>query len=254
MPNRLKTNAKGGYRFLPAIEPYCSGVIAEPGFEIVHVTLARALPWSNGLVSVRRFLEEHGCDRHALCGVELRCHEPHSMDGFIAFNRDYCALLDEWDMLIDGDNPVARTNVAPVVDPPDETTVHGFSYTERSDIGRPTFVVAGGGELPHRNLDADRIIRSGETSDDAMLEKARCVIDIMQRRLDGLEVTDDLISTVNVYTAHRLHSVLADVLIPALPAAARLGIRWSWSRPPVRDIEFEMDIRGVCRDVVIDLT
>ena len=40
--------------------------------------------------------------------------------------------------------------------------------------------------------------------------------------------------------------------IPGLPAAARLGVRWYYSRPPVKDIEFEMDLRGVVRDVVID--
>ena len=44
MDPRVTLNPKGGYRFLPGIEPYSSGVIAEPGFEIVHVTLSSPVP------------------------------------------------------------------------------------------------------------------------------------------------------------------------------------------------------------------
>jgi hypothetical protein len=46
---------------------------------------------------------------------------------------------------------------------------------------------------------------------------------------------------------------LAEVIVPGLPAAAHLGVRWYYSCPPVRDIEFEMDMRGVVKDIVIDL-
>jgi hypothetical protein len=42
-------------------------------------------------------------------------------------------------------------------------------------------------------------------------------------------------------------------VMPALPAASRLGVHWFYSRPPVREIEFEMDMRGVDQEFVIDL-
>ena len=89
-------------------------------------------------------LRESGRERHALCGVELRCPKPHPMDGFIRFNEEYCELLASWDLHVDGMNPVARTNVAPLYNPPVETTMHGFSYTTPSheETGR-TFVIAG---------------------------------------------------------------------------------------------------------------
>lgn len=250
MNTHLTPNPRGGYRFLPGIEPYSSGVIAERGWEIVHVTLAHPLAWHDGLIAIGRHLEQSGRDRHALCGVELRCPEPFSMDGFMAFNRQYQSLLEDWDMLVEGANPIARTNVAPVENPPRESVVYGFSYTEPSDIGRPTFVVAGGGEL-RGSLDARNIVRAGETSEDAIIEKARCVVEIMRERLAGLG-NNDLLSQINVYTEHSLKSLLAEVIIPAVPAAAHLGVHWCFSRPPVRDIEFEMDLRGVVQDVVID--
>ena len=30
-----------------------------------------------------------------------------------------------------------------------------------------------------------------------------------------------------------------------------VGLRWYHTQPPVEDIEFEMDMRGVCRELVI---
>jgi hypothetical protein len=254
MDPRVTLNPKGGYRFLPGIEPYSSGVIAEPGHEIVHATLTHPLLWHEGLVAARRYLKWIGYEHHALCGVELRCPEPHTMDGFIDFNRDYRALLEEWDVLVDGENPVARTNVAPVTSPPSETVLFGFSYAIPSNSYATTFVVAGGGELPTRKLDEQRIVRLGEVTPEALLEKARCVVDIMRTRLEGLGATDEQLTMIDVYTAHDLRASLEEVLIPGLPAAAGIGVRWFYSRPPIRNIEFEMDMRGVRQELVVDLS
>ena len=41
----LLHNPQGHYRFLKGIAPYSCGVIADEGFEIVHVTLATPPPW-----------------------------------------------------------------------------------------------------------------------------------------------------------------------------------------------------------------
>ena len=254
MGSKLFLNERGGYRFLEGIEPYSSGVIAEPGREIVHVRLVELMPWHDGLLSARRYLESLGIDHHALCGVELRCPRPHSMGGFIEFNGQYRALLEDWDMWVEGQNPVARTNVAPVVDPPAETMLHAFSYVTTNDTTLATFVVAGGGELPHRDLDSKHIIRAGDLSDAALREKAECVIGIMRRRLNKLGASDSRISTIDVYTAHRLERSLSDIIIPGIPIASRLGVNWYYSRPPIEDIEFEMDIRGVAREDVVALS
>ena len=128
----------------------------------------------------------------------------------------------------------------------------GFSYTEPSDLQRPTFVVAGGGEI-RGSLDTSHILRCGETSESALLDKARCVVEIMNERLVHLG-NDELLSTVDVYTAHEYRQALIQCVIPGLPAAARLGVCWFYSRPPVQDIEFEMDMRGVRQELEIHLT
>ena len=39
-----------------------------------------------------------------------------------------------------------------------------------------------------------------------------------------------------------------------LALAAQLGVHWHYSYPPVHDIEFEMDLRGVVKELIIDLS
>jgi hypothetical protein len=41
------------------------------------------------------------------------------------------------------------------------------------------------------------------------------------------------------------------VLLPRIGTAALKGMTWHYSRPPIVDIEFEMDLRGVAREMVI---
>lgn len=249
----LKANVTGGYQFLPGIAPYSSGVVSLPGFEIVHVTAQTPLPWHEGLNAARQFLEMNRLTCRNLCAVELRCPEPYSMEGFIEFNKEYKRLLDDWNMMVDGINPVARTNVAPVGNPPSEPIMYAFSYARPSNVSRPTFVVAGGGELPDGALAERRIVRVGETSPDAMIEKAECVANIMNSRLSALGGSNELLTTIDVYTAHSLHPLLQGVLENSLPAISHLGVHWYHSRPPIVDIEFEMDMRGVLGDEVVNL-
>ncbi|HAD58840.1 MAG TPA: hypothetical protein DCG12_06330 [Planctomycetaceae bacterium] len=254
MSSPLISKPSGGYRFLPGIEPYCSGVIAEPGFEIVHVVLQKALPWFEGLHNARQFLKFRDLPIDALCGVELRCPKPHSMGGFVEFNRDYRNLINDWGLPVDDMNPIARTNVAPVVAPPTETVLYGFSFCQPSEVRERTFVVAGGGELPHRDLDSVHILRRGETSPDAMRQKAECVVRIMQHRLRKLEADLDMLSAIDVYTAHPLQELLEDIILAGLPACAQRGVQWFLTRPPIEEIEFEMDVRGVRQELILDLS
>lgn len=249
----LKLNEQGGYGFLPGIAPYSAGVVALPEFEIVHVTLQRPLPWLAGLNAARGYLETSSLTCRNLCAVELRCPQPYAMEGFIGFNKEYKRLLDDWNMMVDGINPVARTNVSPVVNPPSEPLLYAFSYTRPSQVSRPTFVVAGGGELPDGELAERRIVRVGETSPEALLEKAECVAEIMNSRLSALGGNSELLTMIDVYTAHPLLPLLENVLESRLPAIARLGVHWFHSRPPIVDIEFEMDMRSVVREDTVDL-
>ena len=73
--------------------------------------------------------------------------------------------------------------------------------------------IAGAGELKEGNLSPDNIVRAGETGMDAIREKMKFVIGIMQARLSGLQVKWTEVTTVDVYTVHPLHSLLAEELL-----------------------------------------
>jgi hypothetical protein len=233
----------GGYCFLPGIAPYSCGVVAAAGFEVVHVTLHRPVPYLRGFDAIERHLASEGRPRAALCGVELRCPRPYSFEGFAEFNAGYARILEGWGLLVDGVNPVARTNVAPEVDPPVEPVLYGFSYTRPCDPSAPpTFVVAGAGELPEGVLEAEGIVRAGDISPGGVAAKARCVMDLLDGRLRGLGGAWADVTAIDVYT---IHPILPEAILDRAGPAAIHGVRWFYSRPPIVGIEYEMDLRGV---------
>ena len=242
----LIAHPEGNYRFLVGIEPYSSGVIAEEGYEIVRAVLEEPLPWRRGFERIEAHLRGLGRGREALCGVELRSPAPFTLQGFIDFNRRYCALLEEWDLFVEGKNPVARTHVVPLFSAPPAPALHAFSYTvPASPAVRPTLIVAGAGELRGGLLEEERILRPGDTSPEGMRIKASYVMEVMEERLKGLGGDWNLVGAVGLYTVHLPEGLLEEIVLPRLGAAARRGIRWHWARPPVQGVDFEMDLRGV---------
>ncbi|WP_420446210.1 RidA family protein [Candidatus Poriferisodalis sp.] len=248
----LIANPRGGYHFLTGISPFSSGVVADPGFEVVHATLGAHLPWREGFELIDAHLSEVGRERQALCAIELRCTTPYSMGGFIGFNAGYVELVRSWDLYVDDHNPLARTNVAPAHNPPAEPVLHAFSYTaEASDDAPTTFVVSGAGEIPEATLDDSAIIRKGETGPEAMREKAGHVAATMGSRLAAMGASWDMVTTTDVYTVFMHEGLLEDAVIGGMGPATRHGLRWYRSRPPVNDLDFEMDVRGIRHEITV---
>lgn len=242
----LVDHPAGDYRFLPGISPYSCGVVAKPGFEIVQVTLAQPLAYLEGFKRITHFLSLHGRERAALCAVSLRSPKPYTFAGFAEFNALYAAVLKHWGLFVDGVNPVARTNVAPVVAAPIEPVLYGFSFTRPCGAELPvTFVVAGAGELPEGKLARADIVSLGDVSPAGLATKARFVMDLMETRLHGLGADWPAVSEVNIYTAHPLKQILPDLVLKRIGPTAIHGAHWHYSRPPIEEIEYEMDIRGV---------
>lgn len=242
----------GGYRFLAGIAPYSRGVASSPGHEIVHAVIRRPVPHLQGFDLVERHLDSEGRPRAALCGVELRCPSPYSFEGFAEFNAGYAKILEGWGLFVDGVNPVARTNVAPELTPPAEPTLHGFSYTRPCDAGRPpTFVVAGAGELPEGVLRPEAIVRAGDDSAEAIGAKALFVMRLMEERLVDLGAGWPDVTDINIYTVHPIDRLLPGVVLNRAGPAAAHGARWTYSRPPIVGIEYEMDLRGVRAEIRI---
>jgi len=247
---RLIDHPTGNYRFLPGIAPYSCGAVSSPGFEIVNVTFQRPIAYRAGFERIANLLDERGRPRTALCGISLRSPRPFSFQGFADFNAEYTSILERWGVYVDGVNPIARTNVAPVIDPPGEPVLYGFSFTKPCWGDRPpTFVVAGAGELPEGILSREEIVALGDTSPRGLSIKARFVMDLMENRLRGLGQAWTMVSTANIYTAHSITELLPAVILSRMGAAAIHGVHWHFSRPPIEEIEFEMDLRGTSTEL-----
>lgn len=247
----LVENFPGNYRFLTGGRPYSSGVAAMSGYEIVNVRLARPLPYREGFLLADDLLKAHGRPPAALGAIELRSPKSFTQDGFNKFNEEYRVLLVERDLFVGKHNPVARTNVAPEIGAPAEPVMVAFSYTAPSSHARasPDFVVAGAAELVDARIANDAIIRPGETSPDALRDKAEYVVNMMARRVKGLGGSWDDVSVVSVYTVHQLDRLLRSTILTRIPAAAMAGVRWIYARPPIKGLEFEMDVRAVRKEV-----
>lgn len=232
-------NPKGGYSYLPAGYPFSSGAAAMPGYEVVNAVFRRPVAWRAGFDTIADHLKALQRPKQALCGVELRCPSPMTPDGFHEFNTGYRAILEDWDIIIGDVNPVGRTNVSPVLNPPSETLMYGFSYTIENPGAPPTFCGAGGGETTD-----DGVVREGDTSPVGMREKAARVMTIMEARLSGLAMKWADATTVNVYTANTNADWLESELLARMGADAIHGIHWHLSRPPIIGLDFEMDVRG----------
>ena len=248
-------NPKGHYHFLKGIDPYSCGVIADPGYEIVNVTLKKPIPWREGFTQIDAYLKGQGRERTALCAIQLRSPAPFTMEGFIDFNRGYCEILQEWGLYVADLNPLARTNVAPLIDPPEVPSLYGFSYVQPCDnVVESTFIIAGAGELLEAALNAEGIVRRGETDTDAIREKTAYVVEVMEERLLGLGGTWDVVNRINIYTVHPISGLVEDIILPKLVAGKEHGIHWYPSRPPIVDIEYEMDMRGVIQELRVDFS
>ena len=94
-------NPKGHYHFLKGIDPYSCGVIADPGYEIVNITLKNPVPWREGFTHVDAYLKAQRQGRTALCAMQLRSPAPFTMEGFIDFNHGYCQVLQDWGLYVD---------------------------------------------------------------------------------------------------------------------------------------------------------
>jgi hypothetical protein len=240
--------APGGYRFMPHAFQYSGGVVAEPGFTIERARFRRPLPLAAGFDAVEAYLAGIGRPPTAFCACELRSPGQFSEQGFIDFNRHYVQRLERWGIFKDDINPVARSNVCPPIQPPSEPSFYAFSYTVPGEGGG--FVAAGSGEAREGGASyRERIVRFGETSPEAMRDKARLVLEVMEQRMAALGVGWVDETGTQIYTIHDIHAHFADEYIRR--GAAPAGLTWHYARPPVEGLEYEVDVRGVAKELVV---
>jgi hypothetical protein len=234
----------GGYRFIKGVFQYSAGVAAAHGYRIVRVQFRWPVPLAEGFRRIERMIIETGRPLSSFCACELRSPAPFTEAGFADFNKIYVGTLTRWGIFDGTTNPVARSNVCPAIDPPAKPSFHAFGYTEVSEEGAPSFIVAGSGEAPEgQGSYRDRAIRLGDTSPDGLRAKALFVLGEMERRLAALGYSWDDTTATQIYTVHDIHPFLADEI--ARRGAARSGVIWHYNRPPVEDLEYEMDCRSI---------
>ncbi len=242
--------AAGGYRFLPSVFQYSGGAAALPGHAIERVRFRSPLPLAEGFARIERIIGAAGRPLTAFCACELRSPAPFTEQGFRAFNEVYVVTLEKWGLFDGKVNPVARSNVCPEIDPPPEPSFYAFAFTVARADPAASFVISGGAEAREGGASyRERTIRRGETTPDAMAEKARYVLGEMERRLAALGFTWADTTATQVYTVQDLHPFLADEIVRR--GAARAGLTWHFARPPVHELEYEMDCRGVGRESVV---
>lgn len=243
----------GNYRFLPSHATYSSGAVAMVGYAIVHAIFRRPRPVAQAFADIQSHLGGLGRPMQAVCGFELRSPKPFSFDGFAEFNQSYVDLLKRYGLHIDGYAPAARTNVCPepLAVAPAEPSVYAFSYTVPTTSQQINFVGAGAGEINPGPFTRDSIVRLGETSPDAMAEKAAFVMQMMSAEVADLGATWEDASAANIYTIHPIESYLVAEILTPMGATAIHGAHWFYTRPPIDEIEFEMDVRGVSQEIVL---
>ena len=243
MPD-VVTFPQGGYRFVKGVFQYSAGVAALPGYRIERVRFAAPIALAEGFARIAGYLQAIGRPLTALSACELRSPAPFDDAGFRSFNLSYADVLRHWGLLALGDNPVARSNVCPEINPPATPSFHAFSYTVPAVDAPASFVIAGSGEsIEGKATYAEATVAYRDLSPAGMRAKAAHVHNTMEQRMAALghnwaEVTD-----TQVYCVHDIHPFLADDIVRR--GAARHGIVWHYNRPPVIDLEYEVDCRAV---------
>jgi len=246
--------AAGNYRFIPAVFQYSSGACALEGFEIERVRFDKLLPLADGFAEAAKYIQAAGQKLTSFCACELRSPAAFTEAGFLAFNQHYVKTLAEWGIFDGATNPVARSNVCPEIDPPAEPSFYAFSFVRplqgQRRLATPDFVIAGGAEARGGSGSyPERIVRYRDLSPEGLKEKVGFTVREMESRLAAFGFGWKETTATQAYTVHDFHHAMREELVSR--GAARSGVTWHFARPPVVDLEFEMDCRRVSREVVV---
>jgi hypothetical protein len=218
--------------------------------EIERVRFDRLLPLAEGFARAAEYIRNAARPLTSFCACELRSPAAFTEAGFLAFNQHYVKTLAQWGLFDGSVNPVARSNVYPEIDPPAEPSFYAFSFTRPSQSTTPSFVIAGGAEARGGSGSyPERIVRYRDLSADGLKEKVAFTVREMESRLEAFGFGWKDATGVQAYTVHDFHPVMTQELVRR--GATRSGLTWHFARPPVVDLEYEMDCRRVLRETVI---
>jgi hypothetical protein len=233
-----------GYAFLKGSgHPFSGGVACLKGYALTRVRFRMPLPLADGLARAASLLKAQGRPLSALAACELRSPAQMSIPDFAAFNRTYVDVLRANGFPAEAPFPMARSNVAPISDPPATNTLFAFTYVAPAAEGpahaRSDFLISGRAEL---NDEPRSVIAEGDASASGTGKKAAHVFEQLRGRVEALGCAWADITGVQIYTPRSVD--------PALPVIKRfglanVGLSLYPAHPPVAPLEFEADVRSV---------
>ena len=208
----------GGFRYLKGVFQYSAGVGAESGFEIERARFLRPVSLAEGFAQIEAHLARLGRPTTAFCACDSARPSRSARRASPPSTGEYVRVLEKWGLYRDEINPVARSNVCPEVGAPPAPSFYAFSYTvpatrdRRRDFrSRPAAAKHG------RGPGITAIARYGSSTGRRK--------DCRKRRAGSREIVRR--------------------------GAAPAGLTWHFARPPVKDLDYEMDVRGVAREIVL---
>lgn len=240
----------GDYKFIVSPGgPFSSGVAALPGFALRRVRFLRPIPMADGFAFIKKYLEREDRPVTALAACELRSPAAMTGEQFQAFNGEYLKTLHQWGCKTGDINPLARSNLAPITEVPGEAMFFAFTYTVPEHGASGDFLISGKPEI-RDGVTTDRIVGGRDVSLKGLETKARFVMNAMRERVDALGCDWAAVTAAQIYTVHDVRPLLDTVF--AEYAVSQIGLAWYPAWPPVIGMEFEVDVRSVRTELVID--
>jgi hypothetical protein len=240
-----------GYAFLKGgAHPFSLGVACLKGHALTRVRFRKPLSLAEGLAQAAAHLKAQGRPLASLAACELRSPAQMSLPDFAAFNKHYVELLRANGFASEAPFPMARSNVAPIYDPPATNTLFAFTYAmaEANAAAGRDFLISGKAELDEDSYGTRRVVAEGDHSAEGTEKKAAFVLDGLQQRVRELGREWHDITGIQSYTARSLEPVLKLLSHYGL---THVGLTAHPAHPPVAPYELEIDVRAVSVERVI---
>lgn len=246
---KLELHPNKKFSYIPAISAYSSGVVPSLGYCLVGLRFNEPLNFLSALNYLYDYLPRVDLDPFNIVSFEFRCPQPFSFAGFDDFNTVYFNELGRRKLLIGEINPIARTNVSPLLTELSEPVLFGSHVLKETSQLNNDFVVAGSGEVKGP-LDPGNIIARADLSQRGLEEKVNFVLEEMLNRLLTLKEKYIEPTEINVYTVHHIPNLI-DIINDHLPGLAKSCVHLWKCAPPILEVEFEMDLRLLSNQLLI---
>jgi hypothetical protein len=240
----------GNYEFMHAPGgPFSAGVTPMKGYALRRARFGRPVPMADGFSFIKAHLEREGRPVTALAACELRSPAAMTMAEFQAFNAQYLQTLHAWGCRLGDINTLARSNIAPITEIPGGSSFFAFTYTVPEQNAAGDFLISGKPEIRDGITGPERVFGGRDVSVRGLEAKARFVMDALRERVTALKCDWSGITAAQIYCVHDVRPLLETVFVEA--GLSQIGIATYPAWPPVRDCEFEADVRRVRTEIVV---